>query len=84
VSEHDVLKQSFNEIFKAYEAKTGKRVEVTYVPLSDLEARLATNPQDGKSYLHKTWATVGPFSQTENYLYPDWNPSPVLDNVPVA
>ncbi len=84
MSEHDVLKQSFNEIFKAYEAKTGKKLEVTYIPLSDLEARLATNPQDMKFILHKTWATAGPLLQTENYLYPDWNPSPVLDNVPVV
>ena len=76
--------QSFNEIFKAYEAKTGKKLEITYIPVSDLDARLATNPQDFATFLQKYFATAGPFLQTDNHLYPDWNPSPVLDNVPVA
>jgi len=76
--------KSFNEIFKAYEAKTGKKLEVTYIPVSELDARLAANPQDFASFLHKLWATAGPFLQTDNHLYPDWNPSSVLDNFPVA
>jgi len=76
--------KSLNEIFKAYEAKTGKKLEVTYVPVSELDARLAVNPQDLASLLHKVGATVGPFLQTDNHLYPDWKPSPVLDNIPVA
>jgi len=74
-------KQSFNEIFKAYEAKTGKELEVTYIPVSELDARLAANPQDFASFLHKLWATAGPFLQTDNHMYPDWNPLSVLDNV---
>jgi hypothetical protein len=78
------LKQSFNEIFKAYEAKTGKKLEVTYVPVSELDAKLAANPEDFGSFLHKIWATTGPYPQTDNHLYPDWNPSPVIDHVPVA
>jgi len=76
--------KSFNEIFKAYDAKTGKKLEVTYIPLSDLDARIVANPQDFGSFLHRRMATTGPFLQTDNYLYPDWNPSSVLDNVPVA
>ncbi len=83
-SEQGALKQSFNEIFKAYGHKTGKKLPVTYVPLSDLKARIAANPKDFVSYLHMTWATQGPFSQLDNHLYPDWNPSSVLENVPVA
>lgn len=83
-SEQDALKQSFNEIFKEYEDKTGKKLRATYIPLSDLKARIAADPQDFVSYLHMTWATQGPFSQTDNYLYSDWNPSSVLENVPVA
>jgi ABC-type glycerol-3-phosphate transport system substrate-binding protein len=76
--------QSFNEIFKAYEAKTGKKLDVTYIPVSEYEKRLAANPQDFAAFLHKLWATAGPFTQTDNHLYPDWNPSSVLDNVPVV
>jgi hypothetical protein len=83
-SEHGVLKQSFNEIFKVYEAKTGKKLEITYIPISELDARRVANLQDFVSYLHKFWATVGLFSHTDNYLYPDWNPPTVLENIPVA
>jgi hypothetical protein len=78
------LDQSFNEIFKAYEEKTGKKQEVTYIPVTELEAKLAANPEDLVSYLQKSWATAGPFPRTDNHLYPDWNPSTVLDNMPVA
>ncbi|KAI0250538.1 NAD-P-binding protein [Lactifluus subvellereus] len=76
--------KSFNEIFKAYEAKTGKKLEVTYIPVSELDARLASNPQDFAAFLHKVLATAGPASKTDNDLYPDWNPSSVVDNIPVA
>jgi len=76
--------KSFNEIFKAYEAKTGKKLEVTYIPVSEYDKRLAANPQDFAAFLHKLWATAGPFTQTDNHLYPDWNPSSVLDNIPVV
>jgi len=76
--------KSFNEIFKAYEEKTGKKLEVTYVPVSDLDAKIAAHPEDFPTVLHKFWATVGPFPRTDNNLYPNWNPSPVLDSVPVA
>ncbi|KAH9987380.1 hypothetical protein BJV77DRAFT_1138914 [Russula vinacea] len=76
--------KSFNEIFKAYEEKTGKKLEITYIPVSELDARLAANPQDLVAYLHRLYAVQGPFKRTDNYLYPDWNPSPVIDNLPVA
>jgi len=76
--------KSFNEIFKAYETKTGKKLEVTYIPVSELDAKVAANPQDFASYLHKLWATMGPHLQTDNHLYPDWKPSHVIDYVPVA
>ncbi|KAI9466594.1 NAD-P-binding protein [Lactarius psammicola] len=77
--------KSFNEIFKLYEAKTGKKVEVTYIPISELDARLASNPRDFFAFLHKLWATPDRrWEETDNHLYPDWNPSPVLDNMPVA
>jgi len=78
------LDQSFNEIFKAYEGKTGKKLEVTYTPISELDARLAANPEDFVSYLQRLWATAGPFQRTDDHLYPSWNPSTILDNMPVA
>ena len=78
-----VSNQSFNEIFKEYEAKTGKKVEVTYIPISELDARIASNPHDIASYLQKVWATPY-YTETDNHLYPDWDPSSVVDNIPVA
>jgi len=79
--------KSFNEIFKGYEAKTGKKVEISYISISELDARLATNPRDIVAFLHKLWAigdTKSSFSKTDNHLYPDWNPTPVVDYLPVA
>ncbi|KAI0296986.1 NAD-P-binding protein [Multifurca ochricompacta] len=76
-------KKSFNELFKEYEAKTGKKLEITYIPVSELDARLATNPRDVFAFLHKLWST-GSEKENDNHLYPDWNPSPLIDNLPVA
>ena len=76
--------QSFNEIVKEYKARTGKKVEVTYVPVSEFDARLASNPQDVVAYLHKLWATTEGPLKTDNHLYPNWNPSSVVDNIPIA
>jgi len=74
----------FNEVFKAYEEKTGKKLQVTYVPISEYDARIAANPKDFVAILHKYWATSEPIKRTDNHLYPDWNPSPVIDLLPVA
>jgi len=76
--------KSFNEIFKAYEEKAGKKLQVTYVPVSEYEARVAANPEDFPAVLHKIWANSVPFQRTDNDLYPDWNPSPVIDHLSVA
>jgi len=76
--------KSFNEIFKAYEEKTGKKLEVTYTPVSEFDAKLAANPGDIHSVLHRAWATSPPLEQTDNHLYPEWNPSPVINNVPTV
>lgn len=75
--------KSFNEIVKEYEAKTGKEVEVTYIPISELDVRRASNPQDVTAHFQKIWAM--PYhTETDSHLYPDWNPSSVIDNIPVT
>jgi len=76
--------KTFNEVFKAYEEKSGKKLEVTYIPVSELDERIAANPHDFPSLLHKLFATNGPFTRTDNHLYPDWNPSSVYDNLPIG
>ena len=81
----ELSNQSFNEIFKEYEAKTGKKVEVTYIPISELDARLASNPGDIVSAVQRLFATLDwKLEKTDNSPYPDWNPSPVADYLPVA
>ncbi|KAI0300682.1 NAD-P-binding protein [Multifurca ochricompacta] len=77
--------KSFNEVFREYEAKTGKKLEVTNVPVSELDTRLAANPRDIFAILHKAWSTgPEPKKENDNHLYPGWNPSSLLDNIPVA
>ena len=43
---HSVCVQSFNDIFKSYEAKTGKGLEVTYKSAPELQAALTSNPHN--------------------------------------
>ena len=59
-------------------------MEVTYIPVSELDARLASNPQDFAAYLHKLWATMDGHLGIDNHLYPGWNPSSVVDSMPIA
>ncbi|KAI0258387.1 NAD-P-binding protein [Gloeopeniophorella convolvens] len=73
--------KSFNEVFQQYEAKTGKKLDITYMPVSELDAKIAANPDDFASFLHKFFATSGPFQAPDNSLYPEWNPSSVIDNI---
>ena len=54
------------------------------MPISELDARLASNPQDIYPFLHKLWATMDWDLETDNHLYPGWNPSSVLDYLPNA
>ncbi|KAH9055456.1 NAD-P-binding protein [Lactarius vividus] len=70
---------SFNEIFKGYEERTGKKLDVTYRSLDSLRAKIAENPQDFDAYLHLNWATNGTNGTPDNGLYPEWNPTKVLD-----
>jgi len=51
--------KSFNEIFKAYEEKTGKKLEVTYIPVSELDAKLAANPGDFPSFFAQGLGDLG-------------------------
>ncbi|KAI0056345.1 NAD-P-binding protein [Artomyces pyxidatus] len=73
-------RKSFNEVFKAYEAKTGKKVDVAYKSIRELQAAVAANPADFVSTLHIGWASEGLNGpQLDNELYPDWHPKPVID-----
>jgi len=70
---------SFNKIVVDYEAKTGKKLEVTRTP----REVLAENTRNGDliASLFYEWdlrgGTVG--TPVTNDLYPDWNPKSVID-----
>ena len=73
--------QSFNELFRAYEERTGTKLDVTYRTLDSLQARLAANAYDFDAYLHVLWVTDGLVGEPDNGLYPEWNPTKVIDIV---
>jgi hypothetical protein len=70
--------QSFNEILKSYEEKTGKTLEINRIPPSELEKR-----SDPVSALTLRWergeGVVG--DPLDNDLYPGWNPKKVLEYI---
>lgn len=74
--------QSFNQIFAAYEKKTGKKIDVTYRSAQELQDTIASNPHDFASRLHLSWSVgqgqVGKPEQVSNGAYPEWNPKNVL------
>ncbi|KAH9055465.1 NAD-P-binding protein [Lactarius vividus] len=70
---------TFNEVFKGYEERTGKKLDVTYRSLDSLRAKVAKNPYDLDAYFHINWATDGLNGKPDNDLYPEWNPTKVLD-----
>ena len=80
---HRVCVQSFNDIFKSYEAKTGKKLEVTYKSAAELQAAFTSNPHDLASLLHFAWSigggTVGNFEDVTNGEFPDFKPVKVID-----
>ncbi|KAI0066750.1 NAD-P-binding protein [Artomyces pyxidatus] len=73
-------RQSFNQIFKAYEQRSGHRLEVAYRTVPELQAALRANPKDMGSQMHLSWASGEAIVGTpDNNLYPDWNPKKVID-----
>ena len=70
--------QSFNEILRSYEEKTGKTLEINRIPPSELEKR-----SDPVSLLTLRWergeGVVG--DPLDNDLYPGWNPKKVLEYI---
>jgi hypothetical protein len=75
--------QSFNQIFKEYEERTGKKLNVTYRSESELRAAISKNPADVASVLQLDWGLggglVGTLDQLSVSDYPDWNPKTVAD-----
>jgi hypothetical protein len=72
---------SFNEVFKAYEVKHNKKLDVTYISIDELKKRIATNTHDFSAILHLVWAEgtgiVGEPLDNDKWL--EWKPSKVIE-----
>ncbi|KAI0278335.1 NmrA-like family-domain-containing protein [Russula aff. rugulosa BPL654] len=73
----------FQPIFKEYEERTGKKLNVTYRSESELRAAISKNPEDRVSVLQLDWGLggglVGRLDQLSVSDYPDWNPKTIAD-----
>jgi len=76
-------RKSFNQIFKEYEEKMGKKLQVTYRSESELKTALAKNPADFGAFLQLSWGSgeglVGSLDQLSVSEYPGWNPKAIAD-----
>ncbi|KAI0259727.1 NAD-P-binding protein [Gloeopeniophorella convolvens] len=77
-------RKSYNEVVRLYEDKTGKKVEVEYIPASVLTERVNENPEDVVSYIQLSVVNMGLGGKPDNDLFPDWKPAPAIDGVPLA
>lgn len=77
--------QSLNEIYKAYEARSGNKVEVTYRSIPELQKTMKNNPKDIGSMWQCLWALgvgiVGTPEQVSESIrvWPEWNPKKISD-----
>ena len=76
---YQITPQSFNEIFRGYEERTGTKLDVTYRTADSLRAKLSENANDFDAYLHLIWVTNGLVGEPDNGLFPEWNPTKVVD-----
>lgn len=72
---------TYNKIIAAYEARTGRKLEVTRTPREALAEKASKG--DLNAFLLHEWdirgATVG--TPLTNDLYPNWNPKSVIDAI---
>jgi len=72
--------KTFNEVAERYQAKTGKKLEVTHIPVSTLQKNVEENPYDLPSQISWVWELgEGDVGATDNHLWPEWNPKKILD-----
>jgi len=69
---------TFNEILRSYQEKTGKTLEINYLPPSELEKR-----SDFVSSLLLRWVRDGGAvgDPVDNDFYPGWNPKKVIEYI---
>ena len=75
-------RKSFNEFVEIWEKKHKVKLDVTYKPIEELDARIANDPNDHEAAIGREMfsgrASEGPLA---NSLYPNWNPTPLEDAI---
>jgi hypothetical protein len=70
-------------VLTSYEQRTGKKLDITRKPRSELKDRLAANPDDLIAYLLLEWdegrGLVGEPSQLDVGEWPEWAPRKAVD-----
>jgi hypothetical protein len=66
-------------MFWGYKECMGTELDVACHTADSLHAELAENAYDFDAYLHITWATDGLVGEPDNGLFPEWNPTKVVD-----
>jgi hypothetical protein len=70
--------QTFDEIVKTYESKTGKSLDAIRLSSEELEEK--TRAGDFMATLYTEWEKGnGVVGEPDNGLYPGWNPKKVID-----
>ncbi|KAI0043406.1 NAD-binding protein [Auriscalpium vulgare] len=76
-------RKTMNELFAAYQVKTGKTLNPRYLPEDELAQTLKKNPGDFARMLQLSWVqhggTVGRVDELDNGAYAEWNPASVVD-----
>ncbi|TFK51515.1 NAD-binding protein [Heliocybe sulcata] len=81
-------RKTLNEICQGYQAKTGKKLEITYHPISEQETAMKENPQLSVPFIVAwgliNWDTGAAVlekneEKLSNRLWPDWNPTSAVD-----
>lgn len=72
-------------MIEKWEARTGRKAEVSHRSIDERKAKLAANPSDFLSFLIVTYAAgkgvVGPHEAVSNSVYPGWNQRSVVDTI---
>ncbi|KAF8596574.1 NAD(P)-binding protein [Ceratobasidium sp. AG-I] len=69
---------STNEVIALWEKKHGKKLQVEYRPLSEIDDRVKADPADIWAVIIQVWSSGrGELKSLNNDLYPEWKPQTV-------
>jgi len=77
---------TFNDVVRQWEERTGKKIDVTHIPRTDLEKKSEENPNDLTSRIWLDWdngngVTAKKQEELDNKIWPEWKPLGVIDTL---